>query len=54
MGLRRVQTIKYSIPDVIRASVEMDFNPFPVPDFSYGDISLRTLHAVYPQPEELP
>lgn len=54
MGLRYVQTVKYSTPEVAGASLEMDFEPFPVPGFSYGELSMRTLHAVYPQPGDLP
>lgn len=54
MGYRHIQTLKYSRPEVAGATVEMDFNPFPFPDFSYGELTMRTLHGVYPQPEGLP
>lgn len=53
-GIRSVHVLKYSIPSLAGAFVDMDFAPFPVPAFSFGELSLRNLHVVYPQPDQLP
>ena len=50
MGFRFVRTVRYSTPQVASASMGADFEPFPIPAFSHGELSMRTLHTVYPQP----